>query len=147
MSGKKIYPYILVFLQFSCLIFMFTTAPVFSPGYGGIFVECLGIFLGAYAVIIMKPGNFNVAPVLKQNGVLVTSGPYALIRHPMYLAQLIVLLPLLIDYFDIPRLLVFILLTVVLILKIQLEEKQLNQHFKGYPEYVKKTRRLIPFIY
>ena len=147
MSKKKIYPYILVFLQFSCLIYLFTTAPVFSPGYGGIFVEGLGIFLGTYAVLTMRPGNFSIAPILKQNGVLVTSGPYALIRHPMYLAQLIVLLPLVIDYFDVKRLMVFILLVVVLLLKVNLEEKQLSVHFDDYKDYMRKTKKLIPFIY
>ena len=147
MFKEKIYPYILVFLQFACLIYEFTSAPVFARGYAGILVEFAGIFLGIVAVLTMRPGNFNISPKNKQNGTLVTSGPYAYIRHPMYLAQLIVLIPLVIDYFDIPRLLVFILLIIVLLLKIAYEEPRLTAHFAGYSDYIKKTKKLIPFIY
>jgi protein-S-isoprenylcysteine O-methyltransferase Ste14 len=147
MFKEKIYPYFLVVLQLGSLVYLFVTAPVFARGYGGILIECVGIFLGGLAVITMKPGNFNISPTLKQNGNLVTSGIYSVIRHPMYLAQLILVLPLVIDYFNLPRLVVFILLLAVLLIKIRIEERQLAAHFPEYTDYQQKTKKLIPFIY
>jgi len=147
MFYDKIYPYILVAVQLSCLVFILDSAPLIAEGYAGIFVESLGIFLGIYAIIAMKIGNFNISSRLKENGNLVTKGPYSFIRHPMYSAQLIAVLPLVINYFNWYRLSGLILLIVALLLKINYEEKLLTKKFEAYSAYAAQTKRLIPFIY
>lgn len=144
---EKIYPYFLATIQLSCLIFLLVSAPSIAQDYGGLLVECAGLFLGLLAVFQMGIGNFNITPRIKENGVLVTSGIYSIIRHPMYLAQLVLLLPLLIDYFSYLRLVVWLLLFIVLFFKMSYEEKSLKIHFGGYSAYVKRTKKLIPFIY
>jgi protein-S-isoprenylcysteine O-methyltransferase Ste14 len=113
----------------------------------GMLIESVGIFLALLAIFTMKPGNFNITPRIRKNGVLVTSGPYRLIRHPMYIAQIIAVLPLVIDYFSWYRLGAILLLTVDLLVKIVYEEKKLRNHFPGYVEYAQKTKKLIPGLY
>lgn len=95
----------------------------------------------------MGIGNFNITPRNKNDGQLVTQGIYKLIRHPMYFAQLVALLPLVIDYYSLIRLAVFFWLIITLLLKINFEEEHLTEHFQGYSDYRKKTKKLIPFIY
>ncbi len=79
---------------------------------------------------------------------LVSTGPYAVVRHPMYSGALIMLLgvPLaLASWWD---LLAFIPITLVIIWRLLDEEKFLAQNLAGYPEYQNKVRyRLIPRVW
>ena len=79
---------------------------------------------------------------------VVTTGLYALVRHPMYLAALLMYLftPLALGSYW--ALLVIPLLVVFLVVRMLNEEKLLLRELKGYPEYTQKTRyRLIPGIW
>ena len=145
--NEKIYPYLLTFMQISSLIYLLVSGPRIANDYGGMLVESAGLFLGLLAIFQMGIGNFNITPRVKKDGVLVTTGIYGIIRHPMYLAQLVLLLPLLVDYFSYLRLLVWLLLLAVLLLKIRFEEKRLSAHFEGYSDYQAKTKKLIPFLF
>ena len=147
MLKEKIYPYLLVFLQLSSLVFIISSAPVLASGYGGILIESAGFFLGILAIFQMGIGNFNISPLEKKDGIMVSSGIYRIIRHPMYLAQLVMLLPLVVDYFTYLRLVSWVLLLAVLLLKIQFEESRLVKQFEGYSVYQERTKKLIPFIY
>jgi protein-S-isoprenylcysteine O-methyltransferase Ste14 len=144
---EKIFPGILVFLQLSSLIFILISGSVFAETPEGIFMEMTGIFLGLLAIYTMKPGNFNIRPIIKQNGILITNGPYRIIRHPMYLAQIIAVIPLITEQFSYYRLFALCVLIIVLLIKINFEEKRLINHFSDYSEYMKTSKRLIPFIY
>jgi protein-S-isoprenylcysteine O-methyltransferase Ste14 len=147
MLKERIYPYLLVAVQFGCLIFLLKTGPVIASGYAGMFVEALGVFLGVLAIYQMGIGNFNVTPRPKENGQLVTHGIYRIIRHPMYSSQLIALLPLLLEKPDWYRISAYLLLLIALLLKIRFEEEHLKIQYAGYGDYIKKSKRLVPFIY
>lgn len=147
MNTGKLYPYFLVTIQLSCLFFIAISAPIFSDSPAGLLVESAGIFLAILAIYVVKIRNVNVTPTVKRNSELVTSGPYRIIRHPMYIAQLIAVLPLLINYFSWYRLSAFLILLIVLLVKIVYEENQLVAHFSEYAEYKKNTSKLIPFVY
>jgi len=144
---EKIYPSILVFIQLSSLVFILVSGPVFADTTNGFLVEMAGVFLGLLSIYVMRPGNFNIRPIVKPNGILITSGPYRMIRHPMYLAQVMAVVPLVWESFSYWRLAVLLLLIVVLTIKIEYEEKRLVKHFKDYIDYKKNTKKVIPFIY
>lgn len=144
---EKIYPYLLTTIQLSSLVYLLISAPAIARDYGGILIESAGIFLGLLAIFQMGIGNFNIIPQIKKDGILVTTGIYSVIRHPMYLAQLVAVLPLIIDYFSYFRLAVWFILLVDLLIKIQYEEKRLLAHFEGYAKYKMNSKKLIPFIY
>lgn len=147
MVRATIYPYLLVFIQMSCLVYILVSGPLLANGMNGMLIESAGLFLGVLAIFTMKPGNFNISPRIKPNGNLVTTGPYRIIRHPMYLAQIIAVLPLITDYFSWYRLGAIVLLTITLLFKIEYEEKQLVKHFPDYTAYTKTTKKLIPGLY
>jgi protein-S-isoprenylcysteine O-methyltransferase Ste14 len=147
MFYDKVYPYILVVIQLSCLVFVLVTAPLLAKDYAGILTESLGLFLGVYAIFEMKIGNLNITSRLKKDGFLVTTGPYSFIRHPMYSAQVIAIIPLVMDYFSYYRLGAIILLVFALLLKIRYEEKLLREKFPEYAAYASRTKRLIPYVY
>lgn len=147
MALNRLYPYILVFFQLGSLIYIAITASVISDTIPGFLVECTGVFLAVHAIYVVKIKNVNITPTVKNNSELVTSGPYSIIRHPMYIAQIIAVIPLVIDYFTVFRLVAFLILVITLIIKISYEEKQLNKHFPAYREYSEKTWKLIPYIF
>jgi len=144
---KRFFPYLLVTIQLSSLVFLLGSAPMLAYSPEGMLVEVAGLFLGVLAIFTMRVGNFRITPLVKTGGQLVTSGIYGYIRHPMYLAQVVLIAPLVVDYFSWVRLGVILLLCVDLLVKIQFEEKLLIAHFEGYAAYRKKTWKVLPFIY
>lgn len=79
---------------------------------------------------------------------VITTGPYAIVRHPMYLGVLLMYLltPLALGSY---RALIFFLPILPLIVaRLMNEEELLLRELPGYKEYCQKTRyRLIPFIW
>ncbi len=147
MSASKYYPYFLVTLQMGSLMYYAVSGPIIADSIPGILIECAGIFLAIHAIYIIKIRNVNIAPIVKTGSELVTNGPYKYIRHPMYIAQIITIVPLLVENFTYVRLGVLILLIFTLLFKIQYEEKQLVRYFPEYESYRKTTWKIIPFIY
>ena len=79
---------------------------------------------------------------------VISSGPYALVRHPMYLGSLMMWLfvPLALgSYVAWPALALLVPLYVYRLLN---EEKFLRQELPGYAEYCLRTRfRLVPYVW
>ena len=110
-------------------------------------LQIVGLAIGIWAFIAMGIGNMNISPLVKQGAVLVTRGPYRLIRHPMYLAVLLVVWPLIIDSFSFLRIAAGLILTIDLVIKMLFEEGLLKKQFAEYGAYIKTTKRLIPIIF
>ena len=136
-----------VAIQFVCLGLLAITGPLFPSNEALLVIELSGIGLGVWAILSMRIGNFNIAPDPLERTRLVTSGPYRLIRHPMYLALLLVTFPLVIYDFDIFRIVIWLVLLLDLLLKLNYEEKLLATKLVGYDQYMSRSARLIPFLY
>jgi len=100
-------------------------------------------------ILVFKENRYasRVVEVTAEQSVIAT-GPYSHIRHPMYLAVLImyILSPLALGSYW--AVLPALLLIFVLIARIKNEEKVLTQELEGYREYVQRVRyRLIPGIW
>ncbi len=110
-------------------------------------IELIGFLLGIVALLQMRPHLSNVLPLPKKGTRLITNGVYRIIRHPMYLAIILVFAPLVIDKYSLFRLSILIILSINLILKLNYEEKKLLIHYEGYRDYMKKSWRLLPYLY
>jgi protein-S-isoprenylcysteine O-methyltransferase Ste14 len=114
-------------------------------GLGGL-VVALGIAIRLKALVDLGTA-FSMKVEKKENQALVTRGLYATIRHPLYLASLVIALgiPILLSAW---LTLVFTILTIAGILaRIRKEEQFMQEQFPGYAEYARKTWRLLPGIY
>ncbi len=136
-----------VFIQILASILILLSGPVLPlTGVHRILV-LLSASLGLWAIVTMRPGNFNIGPHVKEDARLTANGPYRLVRHPMYAALLLFMLTLLLAHFNYPRLLFWLLLVVDILAKIAYEEELLSRHFQEYSDYKQVTKRLIPFLY
>ncbi|MFC1922924.1 methyltransferase family protein [Chloroflexota bacterium] len=136
-----------VAIQFVCLGLIAFTGLLFPANEILLLIELLGLGLGVWATLTMRIGNFNITPDPLNWSKLVTFGPYRRIRHPMYLALLLTTLPLVINDFDLFRIVIWLVLLIDLLLKLNYEENLLAIELTGYDQYMRKSARLIPFLY
>jgi protein-S-isoprenylcysteine O-methyltransferase Ste14 len=136
-----------VAIQFACLGLIGVTGPLIPSNGALLAIELLGIGLGIWAILVMRIGNFNITPDPLNHSQLVTSGPYRVIRHPMYLAILLTTLPLIIYSFSPFRLTIWMILFLDLMLKLNYEESLLAVKLIGYDRYIERSYRLVPYIY
>lgn len=102
--------------------------------------------LAIWTLFHNRPGNFNIRPTLKAGALLVTDGPYAWVRHPMYVCVLWMGIAAVVLYASWLKLAALMALAGVLWLKAAVEEKALRLKFPSYEEYASRVPRFIPFI-
>ena len=78
---------------------------------------------------------------------LVTAGLYGRIRHPLYLAEAIATLGVLLQFRSIEALLLVVLQFCIQLWRMREEEKVLEAAFPEYGQYRSRTARLIPGVY
>jgi protein-S-isoprenylcysteine O-methyltransferase Ste14 len=112
----------------------------------GVALLALGGALALAAMLRLGPG-LTPLPYPREGGALVETGPYALVRHPIYGGVLIACIGW--GFFVRGWLTLGYALLVLLFLdlKSRREEKWLAEKFPGYPAYQRRVRKLIPFIY
>ena len=83
-----------------------------------------------------------------QKQTVITTGPYAVVRHPMYVSILLIYISSPIALGSLWALIPMALLAFLIIARIRNEEKFLAQELTGYREYMQKTKyRLIPGLW
>lgn len=138
---------LLVLLQFGGILYFLLSGTIIPVNwYIAIFLVD-AILLGLWAIVSMNSKTISVLPDARVEATLTKKGPYKLLRHPMYTAVLEFLIALLLNDFSWLRLIVLLIVVGVLITKISIEEKILNQKYLEYSEYMKSTKKLIPFVY
>ena len=91
--------------------------------------------------------NWSQAVTLKEDHELITSGPYALVRHPIYTGLLTALLGSAIARGEWRGLLAVALVLIPLWRKLTLEENWMRSRFgDSYEAYARRVSRLVPFI-
>ena len=109
------------------------------------------VVFGGFATTlwVAKVNRFAARTIQVEPGQeVISSGPYRIVRHPMYLGACAMWLftPLALgSYITLPA---FALLIPLIVLRLLNEEKVLRQELPGYPEYCLHTRfRLVPFLW
>jgi len=146
MTQHPLYPKLLVFLQFGLIGLMILFSTGILSSLLGLTVFLLGLVVGIFALLRNKLGNFNIQPKMKENAELITTGIYAYVRHPMYLAVILMMLGVLISSPTFLETLLFVLLIIVLLLKAKKEEAIWSQESEEYVAYKKRTKLFIPFV-
>jgi protein-S-isoprenylcysteine O-methyltransferase Ste14 len=98
---------------------------------------------------VFKENTFTSATIeLAPDQKVISTGPYALIRHPMYAGALVMLLGIPIALGSWWGLLVIVAMVPALIWRLFDEEKFLARNLPGYLEYQKQVQyRLVPLVW
>ncbi len=142
-----LFPLWLILMGLDAGRFHWSAVPVWLQALGGV------TFLGAMWIVhLAVRSNTFAAPVVKiatdRGQHVISAGPYAIVRHPMYAGVLV--------YFgSVPLLLGSwygcagaIVLGALVALRAVLEERELTQKLEGYAAYAAQVRyRLVPFLW
>ena len=112
----------------------------------GFVFSILGIAMVVYTA------NYNrymaATITVEENQPVISTGPYAWVRHPMYTGTLVwfFFTPLALgSWWGVPATLPMLL---ILVFRIFDEERYLHEHLPGYVDYCRKVRcRLLPFVF
>jgi protein-S-isoprenylcysteine O-methyltransferase Ste14 len=116
-------------------------------------VVILGNVLVAFGFLIIfivfRENTFSAATIeVAEDQKVVSTGPYAIVRHPMYSAALVLLLGTPLALGSWWGLLMLIPMTFVIVWRLLDEEKFLSKSLPGYPDYMRKVRyRLLPLLW
>ena len=101
-----------------------------------------------YAEAMRENAYLSRSIEVQEGQKVISTGLYGLVRHPMYLATLMMFLPIPLILGSFWGLIPFGLYPVVTVIRIFNEEKVLADGLEGYTDYQKKVRyRLIPRIW
>lgn len=112
------------------------------------------------ATVLFLCGHLLFAEVLRENTYLsrtvevqenqkvIDTGLYGIVRHPMYLATIILFLSMPLILGSLFSLLVFLIYPVIIAMRIRNEERVLTESLEGYEEYKERVRyKVIPFLW
>jgi protein-S-isoprenylcysteine O-methyltransferase Ste14 len=145
-------------LQVACLALVAAAGylyPGFAPGGDPGIVRLVGdglivagLVLLGWAVAALQPaGAFTALPHPRADGRLVETGPYRLVRHPVYSGLILAAIGATVSRESIGAGLATSALAIVLDLKRRREEAWLLERYPGYADYRLRTKALIPFAY
>jgi protein-S-isoprenylcysteine O-methyltransferase Ste14 len=125
--------------------FGWSTVPPYLVALGDIL-----IVLGFYLVfLVFKENSFASGTIeIGAEQCVISTGPYALVRHPMYVGALLMLVGVPLALGSLWGLVAILPMTLVLVARLLDEEKFLAKNLAGYCEYQSKVRcRLLPLIW
>ena len=109
------------------------------------------LFLIAYALYaeVMRENAYLSRTIKVEEGqTVVDTGLYGIVRHPMYMASILLFLMMPIVLGSWYALIVFAVYPAVIVVRLKDEEELLTRELSGYAEYKKKVKyRIIPFIW
>jgi protein-S-isoprenylcysteine O-methyltransferase Ste14 len=151
-TSQKIIQFVAQFAFLLIIIF-----PVLDHRFGWsvvpVYVDIIGdilVAIGFYIVFIVFKENTYASALIEvgKGQKIISTGPYAWVRHPMYIGALILLLGTPLALGSLWGVFTIIPITLVIIWRLLDEERFLTKNLPGYAEYKNKVGyRLVPFAW
>lgn len=126
------------------LLFVIPNAPLYIIG---IFLFVSGGVGRLYALTALG-NSYNQYIAINKNSALKTAGPYAVIRHPLYLFYLVEMAGFLVMIPNIVSLAALTAVAAATLIRIRAEDKLLARRYGDrFAAYREKTRALIPYLW
>lgn len=121
--------------------------PHAAPGSAvGLALTVVGLAFAIWARFYLG-SNWSAVVTVKQNHELVRSGPYALVRHPIYTGICLAFLGTALYVGQIRALVGLVLSATGYKLKSVTEEAMMERQFAEYQQYKREVKALIPFVW
>ncbi len=120
------------------------TLPIALAGLG---MAICGVGVSIWARLTLGE-NWSSSPSIKQDHALIVTGPYRIVRHPIYTGFLIALLGSSLPHGLVRSFLAVLTCAVGLYLKVSVEEEFMVQRFgEAYLRYRRNVSALVPFLF
>lgn len=140
--------YLLVTLQMALIAALcLPVGPREGHPVAAVLLLVAGLGWSGWALSVNPPQNIRIRPVPRPGGRMVTTGPYRLVRHPMYLGVLVCGAGPACLWPAAWKAGAWILLLAVLIAKARREEAALRTCFPQYDAYRRARHFLIPGLW
>jgi protein-S-isoprenylcysteine O-methyltransferase Ste14 len=119
------------------------------PAFVSLFGDIV-VVLGLYLVFLVFRENTFAAGTIEVGAEqkVIATGPYAIVRHPMYISALVMLLGVPLALGSWWAMLAIIPMTLVIMWRLLDEERFLSEHLAGYAEYQRNVRyHLLPLVW
>jgi protein-S-isoprenylcysteine O-methyltransferase len=117
-----------------------------GSAYAGLALTIAGAAFAVWARVFLG-GNWSSSVTIKENHTLVRTGPYSVVRHPIYSGFLLAVTGTAIAAGEARSFLALVLIFVAFRLKLQVEEGFMIEQFGAeYEEYAHHVKALIPFV-
>jgi protein-S-isoprenylcysteine O-methyltransferase Ste14 len=117
-------------------------------GFSALAVMLFGLGLRIWAAVTLGK-YYTTTLMIAEDHKVISIGPYARVRHPGYLGEILMWLGL--GVLSSNLIIVFfftVMFVIVYLYRISVEERMLVKEFSDdYVRYQRRTRKLIPFIY
>lgn len=116
------------------------------PAWLLVLSAALALLGGAMSVYVLHwlGESFSLVPQARR---LVTGGPYAIVRHPLYLAEETAIIGIFLPFWSPAAIGLFALHLAVQLMRMSYEEGVLRQTFPEYAEYAAHTMRVVPGVW
>ena len=121
------------------------------PLPGWVSIAATVVFLAAYGLYaeVLRENTFLSRTIeIQQNQIVIDTGLYGIVRHPMYSATILLFLAMPLVLGSLISFVVFLFYPLLIVKRLKNEEEVLAAGLAGYTAYRKKVKyRLIPFIW
>lgn len=116
------------------------------PFWSGAVVTIGGLLFAVWAREHLG-SNWSSSVSIKQGHELITSGPYGVVRHPIYTGILTGFLGMAMAISQVRGFIAFVLMFLVLWSKLRMEERWMHSQFgETYAAYARQTAALVPYL-
>jgi protein-S-isoprenylcysteine O-methyltransferase Ste14 len=127
------------------IVVLFQAGAAFARHVPLIVIQAAAVLLMISARVTFGRRSFHAAADPTAGG-LVTTGPYAYIRHPIYSAAIYFCWAGALDNFSLAAVGGAALVTAGAIVRMLSEERLLVAQYPAYREYMTRVRRVVPFV-
>lgn len=132
--------------QVAVLVWMVLSDSLVGRGAVAQAIQVLAILLMAWARVTFGARSFH-ASAGPTEGQLVTTGPYAFLRHPIYAAIVVFTLSALLSNWRWENGVAVMVILAATVIRVESEEQLLREKYPAYTDYARRTSRILPVVY
>lgn len=135
-----------LFVMVGALIGLYKIGVLFTAQPIAIALQLMAVALLVWARLTFGRRSFHAAANPTAGG-LVTTGPYRIIRHPIYTAACLFGWGPVVVHWSLVSFALGILLLLGALMRMMCEERLVTQRYPEYVEYAKVTKRMVPYLF
>jgi protein-S-isoprenylcysteine O-methyltransferase Ste14 len=143
---RKVISILGLFVMVGALIGLYKIGVLFTAQPIAIALQLTAVGLMIWARVTFGRRSFHAAANPTAGG-LVTTGPYRIIRHPIYTAACLFGWGPIVVHLSLITVALGILLLLGALLRMMCEEQLVKQQYPEYVEYAKVTKRMVPYVF